>query len=412
MPPLKIIIIGGGAAGMMAAIAAAYNGAAPVILEKNPRIGKKLLATGAGRCNLTNTQIKPTNYHGRNPQFAAGALGRFDPQKTLDFFEYLGITPKVEDGGKVFPYSEQAASVLDVLRYELDQNGVLLTCGVEAKEVLKDKAGMKVLLSDGSVLSADRVILATGGKAAPQFGSDGSGYEIAKKAGHNLIDPIPALVPLKLKADFLKQIKGVKFNGNAAIVTGDNHTLAEAGGEILFTEYGASGPPILSLSRVAGERLQNNLEVYLKLTLVDHLPVGELREYLGARMGTRPDKPLNFSLVGFINKRLAPVLLREAGINDLNKAAGRITNLELTNLANILADWRFLITGATSWPNAQTTAGGVDVSEVDGNTLESKIVPGLFFAGEILDIDGDCGGYNLQWAWSSGYTAGLAAGKR
>ena len=409
MSSLKIIVIGGGAAGMMAAIIAAYNGAETVLLEKNQRVGKKILATGNGRCNLSNVQTQLSNFHGCRQEFAAAALSRFDPQKTLEYFEYLGIAHKIEDAGKVFPQSDQASSVLDVLRYELEQTGVLVNCQAEVREVARSGAKMLVMLSDGSTHSADRVVLATGGKAAPQFGSNGSGYEIAQKVGHKLVDPIPALVPLKLNADFLRQIKGVKFIGTAAVVSGDNNILAEAWGEILFTEYGASGPPILSLSRVAGEQLQMNREVYLKLTVIDHLSAGELREYLGRRLMTRPDKPLDFSLVGFINKRMTSVVLQAAGIKNNKLPSGQISEADLTNLANILTDWRFPITGSTSWPNAQVTAGGIDVSEVDEHTLESKIMPGLFFAGEILDIDGDCGGYNLQWAWSSGYVAGASA---
>jgi predicted Rossmann fold flavoprotein len=293
----------------------------------------------------------------------------------------------------------------------MEQTGVRVICRSEAVEVIQSGGVMKVVLSDGTTCAADKVVLATGGKAAPQFGSNGSGYGIAQKIGHSLVDPLPALVPLKLEANFLKQIKGVKFTGKAAVVSQTGHIQAQAKGEILFTAYGASGPPILSLSRAAGERLQNNREAFLQLTMIDHLDGEELREYLGERLGTRPDKPLDFSLVGFINKRLAPVILQAAGIKDVKKPAGQISSRELAGLANILQDWRFRITGDTSWPNAQTTAGGINVAEVDEKTMESKILPGLFLAGEILDIDGDCGGYNLQWAWSSGYIAGAAAGK-
>ncbi|MCL2766855.1 MAG: NAD(P)/FAD-dependent oxidoreductase, partial [Peptococcaceae bacterium] len=369
----------------------------------------KILATGNGRCNLSNIQTKLANYHGRCREFAAKPLSFFDTQKTLDFFEYLGVTHKVEEDGKVFPHSDQASSVLDVLRYEMEQTGVCITCQAEAVEVVQREGGLQVILSDGTALFADRIVLATGGKAAPQLGSNGSGFFIAQKIGHRIIDPIPALVPLKLEAGFLKRIKGVKFTGRAAVLSETGCIHSEAQGEILFTEYGVSGPPILSLSRIAGEHLFMNREVFLKLTVIDHLSAGELREYLGRRLGTRPDKPLDFSLVGFVNKRLAPVLLQEIGISNIKSPAGGISEHELTKLANILHDWRFRITGNTSWQNAQATAGGIDVSQVDENTMESKILPGLFFAGEVLDIDGDCGGYNLQWAWSSGYLAGTSA---
>jgi len=404
----RVAVIGGGAAGIMAAIAARYTGAGVTILEKNQRIGKKILATGNGRCNLTNVNLEITNYHGRNPEFARGALNRFNVRKTIDFFEYLGITHKVEDGGKVFPGSGQASSVLDVMRYELDETGVNVICEAEVKEVKKDAREFIIDLADGREYRADRVIIATGGKAAPQLGSNGSGYILAKNLGHKIIEPFPALVQLKLAAKFLKQIKGIKFEGNAEIIVNER-PVAGAQGEILFAEYGVSGPPILSLSRKAGEYMRKNQKVYLKLSLINDLSEQKLEEYLAGRFQIRPEKPLAFSFVGFINKRLAPVVLREAGIDDVNKPAGQVINRELKNIVKILRDWRFEITGTTSWPNAQVTAGGVDVAEVNAQTLESKIVHGLYFAGEVLDIDGDCGGFNLQWAWSSGYVAGESA---
>ncbi|OPX90406.1 NAD(P)/FAD-dependent oxidoreductase [Pelotomaculum sp. PtaB.Bin117] len=407
----RVAVIGGGAAGIMAAIAARHAGAGVTILEKNQRVGKKILATGNGRCNLTNVGLEITNYHGKDPEFAREALSRFNVRKTIDFFEYLGITHKVEDGGKVFPCSEQASSVLDVMRYELDETGVKVICEADVKEIRKNGREFVVNLADGRAIHADRVIIATGGKAAPQLGSNGSGYVLAENFGHKIIKPFPALVQLKLAAKFLKQVKGIKFAGYAEIIV-NNRPVAGARGEILFAEYGVSGPPILSLSRKAGEYMQKNQKVHLKLSLIDYLSGRKLEEYLSRRLQTRPEKPLAFSFVGFINKRLAPVVLREAGIADANKPAGRITAGELGNIVRILKDWRFEITGTTSWLNAQVSAGGVDVAEVNAQTLESKIVSGLYFAGEVLDIDGDCGGFNLQWAWSSGYVAGESAAAR
>lgn len=404
----EVIVIGGGAAGLTAAIAARRAGADVTILEKNQRVGKKILATGNGRCNLTNVDLEISNYHGSRPKFAAAALNRFDVRKTMDFFEDLGVTCKVEDGGKVFPRSDQATGVLDVMRYETESIGVQVICQAEVKEIKKTQPGFLLNLVDGRSCRSDRVILATGGKAAPQLGSNGSGYMLAQKFGHGIVDPFPALVQLKLVADFLKQVKGIKFQGNAEIIV-NNNPIACAQGEILFTEYGISGPPILSLSRMAGEYMQKKVEVCLKLSLLNDLSREELENYLFGRWQTRPEKPLAFSFVGFINKRLAPVILRAAGITDVNKPAGQLTVREREHIVKILQDWRFLVTGTTSWPNAQVTAGGIDVREVNEQTMESKIVPGLYFAGELLDIDGDCGGFNLQWAWSSGFVAGASA---
>ncbi|OPX86308.1 MAG: tricarballylate dehydrogenase [Pelotomaculum sp. PtaB.Bin104] len=403
-----VIIVGGGAAGIVAALAARYQGAAVTILEKNQRIGKKLLATGNGRCNLTNVNLDIDNYHGRSPGLARGALSRFDVQKTIEFFEHLGVAHKVEDGGKVFPCSNQASSVLDVLRYELEEAGVNVVCEAEVKGIKKKGRTFTIHLADGREYQADRVIIATGGKAAPQLGSNGSGLLLAKSFGHRIIEPFPALVQLKLGAKFLKQVKGIKFDGRVEIVAGGS-SVTRAQGEILFTEYGISGPPVLSLSRTAGEFLQKKDRVWLKVVVIEHPAGAELDRYLDWRFAENPEKTLVFSFVGFINKKLVPVLLREAGIEDLNKPAGQVTAAERRRIAKILQDWRFEITGTTSWPNAQVTAGGVDVKDINGRTLESKLVPGLYFAGEVLDIDGDCGGFNLQWAWSSGYVAGESA---
>ncbi|OPY57915.1 MAG: tricarballylate dehydrogenase [Pelotomaculum sp. PtaU1.Bin035] len=410
-PLSGIIVVGGGAAGIMAAIAARYEGAGVTILEKNQRIGKKILATGNGRCNLTNIYTGISNYHGRDPKFSHGALNRFSVRKTIDFFERLGVAHKVEDGGKVFPCSNQASSVLDVMRYELDETGVNVICEAEVKDIKKNRRDFTIYLLDGKEYHAGRVIIATGGKAAPQLGSNGSGHTLAKNLGHSIVEPFPALVQLKLGAKFLKQIQGIKFDGAVEIVAG-NQSVARAQGEILFTEYGISGPPVLSLSREAGGYLHKKVKIWLKVVLINNLSEEELDQYLIRRFETQPGKTLSFSFVGFINKKLAPVILREAGITDLNKPAGQVTAVERSRILKILKDWRFEITGTTSWPNAQVTAGGVDVKDINVQTLESKIVPGLYFAGEVLDIDGDCGGFNLQWAWSSGYVAGESAAAR
>lgn len=405
---VKVAVIGGGAAGIVAAIAARYRGAEVTILERNQRIGRKILATGNGRCNLTNIQLSIANYHGQNPKFAYAALSRFDVNKTIEFFERLGVAHKVEEGGKVFPVSNQASSVLDVLRYELEESGVNVLCEAYVKEIRKNGKGFTLTLEDGREWNAGRVILTTGGKAAPNLGSNGSGFILAKSLGHSIVEPFPALVQLKLASTFLKQIQGIKFDGDAEIIA-DNKFLQGASGEILFTEYGISGPPIFCLSRKAGEYLQKGKKVWLKLVLVNNLSPEELEIFLTKRFRWGAKKSLAFSFVGFINKKLAPVVLREAGIEDINKPAGQVSAGERKKILNILQDWRFEVTGTTSWPAAQVTAGGIDVKEINGQTMESKIVPKLYFAGEVVDIDGDCGGYNLQWAWSSGYVAGESA---
>jgi hypothetical protein len=406
--PKKVAVVGGGAAGLIAAMAARYNGAEVTVLERKDRVGKKILATGNGRCNLSNMDLDISHYHGTNPKFAMGALNRFDFHKTMDLFEGLGIAWKVEEGGKVYPMSHQASSVLDVMRYELDRLGVITKVEAGVNTIESQNGGFILKLSTGEKIKAHRVIITTGGKAAPNLGSNGSGYALAEKLGHNIVDPFPALVQLKLSADFLKQISGVKFEGEAEIWAAGK-ARARAGGEILFTDYGISGPPILSLSRKAGEYLQEGEEVFIRVILINSMSAGQLETFLLQRLQQQAHKSIFFSFVGFINKRLIPVLLKEAGITDINKKAGQITTGERTALLEILQNWRLKVAGTNSWNAAQVTAGGVDVKDVDPKTLESKLVPGLFFAGEVLDIDGDCGGYNLQWAWSSGYIAGESA---
>ncbi|SFR09767.1 hypothetical protein SAMN05660706_11954 [Desulfoscipio geothermicus DSM 3669] len=406
--PVKIAVVGGGAAGLTAAVAARYNGAEVTVLERMNRVGKKILATGNGRCNLSNTDLSINHYYGKNPKFAYGALSRFDFYKTMAFFEKLGIAWKVESGGKVYPVSNQASSVLDVMRHELEALGVETRCEAGVRDITRKNGRFILHLENGGIFKAERVIIATGGKAAPNLGSNGSGYALAEKFGHSIVEPFPALVQLKLAADFLKQIAGIKFDYEAEIMA-DKKSLARAAGEILFTNYGISGPPILALSRTAGEFLHRGEKVTLKLNIINYMSPDELEAFLLNRLRQQAHKPLAFSFVGFIHKRLVPVLLKEAGIEDINKPAGQLTAGERGAVLRILQDWRFQVTGTNSWPAAQVTAGGVDVKDVDQKTMESKLEPGLYFAGEVLDIDGDCGGYNLQWAWSSGYVAGESA---
>ncbi len=403
---IKVAVVGGGASGLTAALAARYNSAEVTVLERLDRVGKKILATGNGRCNLSNTNLDIAHYHGLNPKFAFGALSRFDFYKTIEFFEKLGIAWKVEDGGKVFPVSNQASSVLDVMRHELDTLGVVTRCEAEVREIEPQNGGFILRLGDGGRFKADRVIIATGGKAAPNLGSNGSGYQLAQKLGHSIVEPFPALVQLKLAADFLKQISGIKFIYLAEIQVLEK-PLARAEGEVLFTDYGISGPPILALSRTAGEHLRRGELVTLRLNLINYMSREELESFIFKRLQQQSHKTLAFSFVGFINKRLVPVLLREAGIGDIHKPAGQVTTAERNAIIDILQDWRFEVTGTNTWQQAQVTAGGVNVRDINQKSMASKLVPGLFLAGEVLDIDGDCGGYNLQWAWSSGYVAGV-----
>lgn len=404
----RIIVVGGGAAGMLAAIAASRQGANVTILERNPRVGKKLLTTGNGRCNFTNIHAESTHYYGNNPKFAHTALVKFSIPATIAFFEELGITHKVEDGGKVFPMSDQASSVLDVLRHELNETGVTIICEAYVKSIMKHKGTFTITLENGSTFQADSVILAAGGKAMPSTGSDGNGFLLAQKLGHTIIDAFPGLVQLKLEGPFFKQIDGVKFVGTAEILH-NGKPVAKDRGDILFGNYGVSGPPILQVSRTAAQLLHERKAVQLKITILDTISPENLKKLLAARFDQKSNKTIEFSLVGLINKRLIPVLLKEAGIGEIKRPVASLSVQEQEKIMAILTDWRFRVTGTKSWPCAQVTAGGVATDEINPQTMESNLVTGLFFAGEIIDIDGQCGGFNLQWAWSSGFIAGQNA---
>lgn len=403
-----VIVVGGGAAGMMAAISARRLGANVTILEKNPRIGKKILATGNGRCNFTNINADVMYYHGNNPKFIYSALSNFTVDDTIRFFEKLGIAHKVEDFGKVFPMSDQASSILDVFLYELNELEVNTVCNANVKDITRKNDKFLIELEDGKVYKGDRIVITTGGKAMPSSGSDGNGYNLAAKLGHTMIDIFPALVQLKLEGSFFKRIDGVKFVGTAEIIH-NNKSVAQDRGDILFTNYGVSGPPILQISRKAGELLNAGQEAHLKITIMDRMSEEDLRVFIKKRFQISSKKPLDFSLVGLINKRLIPVVLLEAGINDVKRPVANLSAKEQESIIDILADWRFKIRGTRSWPSAQVTAGGIDTKEINQDTMESKLVKGLYFAGEIIDIDGQCGGFNLQWAWSSGFIAGQSA---
>lgn len=404
----RILIAGGGAAGMIAAISARRLGADVTIIEKNARVGKKILTTGNGRCNFTNINADISYYHGNNPGFAHGALSNFTIEDTIRFFGDLGIEHKVEELGKVFPMSDQASSILDVLLYEMNRIGVRIICDACIKEITKEKGEFAIKLENGSTYRGDRVILAAGGKAMPSTGSDGSGYELAAMLGHHVTDVFPALVQLMLEGSFFKQIDGVKIVGTAEILHNGKSVVKDRG-DILFANYGVSGPPILQISRKAGEFLLEGKEAFLRIVMMDQMTRDELGNILERRFRSDPGKPADFSLVGFVNKRLIPAVLAEAGIKDAKRPVAGLSPKDQEAIVNVLTDWRFRIRGTKSWPSAQVTAGGVDTDEIDQDTMESLLVEGLYFAGEIVDIDGQCGGFNLQWAWSSGYVAGRCA---
>ncbi|WP_350344301.1 NAD(P)/FAD-dependent oxidoreductase [Proteinivorax tanatarense] len=405
----SVIVVGGGASGLIAAIAAARKGANVVVLERLSRVGKKLLATGNGRCNLTNINTDIGFYHGNNPKFALSALNSFNCNQTIDFFQYLGIDPKVEDKGKVYPYSLQSSSVLDVLKYEIKTLNIKEMCEQEVVDIRATKPKFTIVTTAGQ-MKADSIILATGGKASPQLGSNGSGYELAEKLGHRIITVHPSLVQLKLKEKYVKQMKGVKVEGKVSVGV-EEKKIREEEGEILFTDYGISGPPILQVSRVALEKLNKDKTTWLSVDIFPEYSFNQLEELIRTRLAYSGTKPLDFSFIGLLNKNMIPVVLQCAEVKNVKIDAYKATDKEIKSIVQVLKHWKFTVKDFNSWKHAQTTAGGVDTRDISPKTLESKIIKGLYICGELLDIDGDCGGFNLQWAWSSGFIAGENAAK-
>lgn len=401
---MRIAVVGGGASGLIAAIVASRAGADVIIFEKMNRVGKKILATGNGRCNYTNMNMSFACFHSKNIKQAEEVMQFFDLNKTLSFFESLGIYPYVDSSGKVYPNSLQASSILDVLRYEILRLNIDEKIDFEVKELRKNKEKFSIIGMD-EIIHVDKIILATGGKSSPQLGSDGSGYNLAASFGHKIIEPFPALVQLKLDGQFFKRISGIRFDGVVKGFT-DKGVIREEAGELLFTEYGISGPPVLQISRMVLEKMNNGEKVYISVDMFPAMCKNELYDVLSDRFSKVGYKLLEDSLVGFINKKLIPVVLTEAGFNNKEVKCKKLNKKEIYKIIDILKEWKFSVKGHNTWQQSQVTAGGIDLSGLKSKTLESKKVSGLYFAGEILDVDGDCGGFNLQWAWSSGYTAG------
>ncbi len=395
---------------MVAAIAASRPGVEVLLFEKGERVGRKLLATGNGRCNLTNLDLDPVHFHGSLPAFSRPVLARHDAAWTLRFFGALGITPVVEDRDRVFPRSGQASSVLDVLRWRMEELGAQVRCKGTVRDVRVSGRAFQVFADSALPETVDRVVLATGGRAAPTLGGDVSGYALAHALGHRIIEPFPALAPLRLSSPWLRQVQGTRFDGAVEVLAG-GEIVASARGEVLFTEHGASGPAVLDVSRVAGERLLAGQPVRLNVILAPDLEPDALRREIDRRFEQLPQRPVSTVLVGFLNKRLVPAVLRESGLADLERCAGAVPAEARGRIAEVLEGWPFDVAGTGPWAHAQVTAGGVDVAEVDPGTLESRRVPNLFLAGEMLDVDGDCGGFNLQWAWASGHVAGEGASR-
>ena len=395
-----VIVIGGGASGMMAALTAAENGRSVVLLERQSRVGRKLLATGNGRCNLTNYHVSPDHYHGEDSSFCAHALRAFDTGTTLQYFASLGLLTVSEDSGRVYPMSNMAGSVLDVLRYGLERPGIRVCTGQAVTAVKRIAEGFTVR-TETEVFAARKVILAAGGAAGSKVGGVMDGYRLAKALGHHRTALYPSLVQLKTDPTYPRALKGVKAECSIAILRGGERVAANHG-EVLFTESGVSGPAIFDISRTGstgGEGL---------VCALDFFPDWETREvldWLRLRRETMGTHEASTLLVGSCHTRLGQMLCKAAGFT--SQRAADLTDSDLERIARQVKRFALPITGTCGFDQAQVTAGGLRTEEFDPETLESRVVPGLYACGEVLDVDGDCGGFNLQWAWSSGHLAGL-----
>ena len=403
---MEILIIGGGASGLAAALEAAKAPHCHVhILERQSRVGRKLLATGNGRCNLTNADLSLDHYHGQEPDFARPALTRFHLQDTLDFFHSLGLITVQESNGKIYPWSDQAGSVVDVLRFALEKPNITLHTGWEVRKVQPTGSSFLVTGQEGTQV-CDRLIIACGGLAGTALGGSMSGYRLLRSLGHKCGRLRPALVQLKSSYPRCPSLKGIRANCRLSI-TKDGRTVAENRGEVQFTQIGLSGPAIFEVSRAACDG-QGHWSCHMDL--LPQVSLEALVSHLRARQQCRPDLQAGDLLTGTVHNRLGRVLVQEAGIG-LTCPISRLADCWLEHLARTVKDFSIDLTEPMGMDSAQVTAGGILTRDFDPHTMESRLCPGLYACGEVLDIDGDCGGFNLQWAWSSGRLAGLSAGK-
>lgn len=393
----KIAIIGGGAAGLAAACVLGNV----TVYERNDRVGKKLLQTGNGRCNLLNTNLSAEHLHADDINAAKAVLGRAAVSEIMTFFENMGLLMRVEDEGRVYPLCNQATAVLDVLRYTAAESGARIKCGFTVYEIRHSGDGFEIISDSGQREYADKVILACGGMAAPKTGSDGIGYSLAKRFGHSVTKLNPALAALRADTGFCAPLKGIRCKAAVKLVK-NGKSLAEESGEIQFTDYGISGIAAMQLSRYMSEGCS---------AVIDF--AGQYNEeYVLYRIkaGLGKGREAQDLLLGIVQRRVAQQLVKcSLGISPA-AAADNLSEKQLALLAAAVKGTSLNVHGTLSWENAQVTSGGVPLVEIDAETMESKKCPGLYIIGEMLDCDGECGGYNLGWAWACALKAAGALG--
>lgn len=402
----SVIVIGGGPAGLMAASQAALYGNKVVLLEKNPRTGRKLIITGKGRCNITNACDNTTFISNvvSNPRFLYSAINAFNTDDTVSFFNALGVETKIERGNRVFPQSDKAMDVADALLNYARNCGVKIICNATVSRLIIENSTVSgVELVNNEKFFADAVIIATGGKSYPLTGSTGDGYRLAEEAGHTVTDIIPSLVPLTLKGDEPKDLQGLSLKNIAVSVTDNGKKVFEDFGEMVFTHFGVSGPVILSasshldFSKNKSYKLSIDLKPALDFETLDKRIIRDFEKFNLKEVGN--------SISELLPSKLIPVILKRWGI-DKTTRCNSITKEQRKALVSILKSFEFEITGTRPIEEAIVTRGGIKVSEINPKTMESKILKGLYFCGEVLDVDAYTGGFNLQIAFSTGYLAG------
>ncbi len=399
-------IIGGGASGLAAAITAASEKTVRVfVLEHQEKAGRKLLSTGNGRCNLTNENMSPSFFRSREPEAVKTVLKCFGYEETIRFFHGLGLMTKSKNG-YVYPRSAQASAVLHTLRQEAERLGVQIHTGVHVAEI-RQKRGKFLIYAGGKAYDADRVLLSAGGKASPVLGSDGSGYTLAKQLGHTLVPVMPALVQLKVHSCPLAKAAGMRIDAGVRILVNGKSAAGDRG-ELLLTSYGISGIPVFQVSRFASGALREGKRVQAELDLLSDLSEADFFQYLICQKRNRGELPASAYLSGVFPDKLVPCLLSLSGISARRKVK-EISEDKLRYLACQCKHLMLQIEADNGFDNAQVCAGGVSLKEIDCRTMQSRLVKGVYLTGELLDADGICGGYNLQWAWATGCLAGRAA---
>lgn len=405
-----IAVIGGGPAGLMAAGVAAENGAQVILLEKNERLGKKLLISGKGRCNITTAETDPARVienFGKHCKFLYSALHQFSVQDTIDWFNQHGVATKEERGQRIFPVSDQARDVLQALVNWLKTNQVRIITNCSAtKLVTKGNMVIKIKTSQGD-FSADKFIVTTGGTAAPSTGSSGDGYAWARKLGHKIIPPAPALVPVRVKEPWIKDLEGLSLKNVRVTVYQNNKKQDERFGEAIFTHNGLSGPIVLDMSQKIGELLKKGA-VELRLDYKPALEFPKLDSRIQRDWRSMSNKMFKNSLNDLLPQKLIPVIINLSKI-DPDKKVNVITKEERNKLLHLLKEMTFQVSALLGFERAIVTAGGIDLKEIEPKTMKSKLIDNLYFAGEIIDLNGPTGGFNLQMCWSTGHLAGASA---